>query len=301
MIQSIVITNYLGESTTLEMGFPERSGFSILGVEGLGPAKADINMTDLVTTDGSLFNSSRVGSRNILMNLGFIETPTIEEIRHKSYRIFPIKKPLTFTVNTELRSVITTGYVESNEPYIFSNASGTSISIQCPTSYFYSKKITTTLFSGVDLNFQFPFSNESLTQKLIKFGTLTSNTEKNVYYEGDAEVGLVMTINAVGTVVDLNIYNEGTREAMKINHARLVALTGSGIITGDEIIINTQSSSKSITLIRNGVITNILNTLDRDADWFSLTRGDNVFAYTATSGAGNLQFKIENATVFEGV
>lgn len=63
----------------------------------------------------------------------------------------------------------------------------------------------------------------------------------------------------------------------------------------------TVKGKKSITLLRNGKTTNILNCLDKNADWFQLAKGDNVFAYTAEEGSTNLQFKIENRVIYEGV
>lgn len=45
----------------------------------------------------------------------------------------------------------------------------------------------------------------------------------------------------------------------------------------------------------------VLNALDKESDWFQLTKGDNIFAYTADEGAENLQFKIENRIIYEGV
>ena len=56
-----------------------------------------------------------------------------------------------------------------------------------------------------------------------------------------------------------------------------------------------------MTLVREGKTYNILNCLSKDSDWFQLTKGDNLFAYTADEGANNLQFTIENRIVYEGV
>ena len=58
---------------------------------------------------------------------------------------------------------------------------------------------------------------------------------------------------------------------------------------------------ESITLIREGVSYNILNCLDKNTDWFTLAKGDNIFAFTADSGVTNLQFRIENKVIYEGV
>ena len=54
-------------------------------------------------------------------------------------------------------------------------------------------------------------------------------------------------------------------------------------------------------LLRNGLYTNILNCLDRDSDWFQLSKGDNLFAFVAEEGTSNLQFRIQNKIVYEGV
>ena len=60
MIKSIKVRNYLNKEITLELTRPELSGLIVKSVEGLGPAKANINVTDISTNDGGLFNSSRL-------------------------------------------------------------------------------------------------------------------------------------------------------------------------------------------------------------------------------------------------
>ena len=304
MIKSVTITNYLGQSLKMELGAPEKSGVLIKKITGLGPAKADINAKELATSDGSVFNSARVNSRNIVMSLGFLGSPSVEDIRLLTYKYFPIKQRLTFRIETDNRIAETYGYVESNEPDIFSKEETTQISIICPDPYFYSAGEdgnNVTVFSGVEPMFEFPFSNESLTENLIELGQVLRLKEKNVFYTGDAEAGVVITIHAVGEASMITIYNTGTREMMKIDTDKFEQLMGSGIELGDDIIISTVKGDKSITLLRDGKYTNILNALDRKSDWFQLSKGDNVFTYTAEDGVENLQFRIENKTLYEGV
>lgn len=305
MIKSVTITNYLGESVKINLsdGDPEH-GLIIQSIEGLGPPKANISMTDLATMDGSLFNSARVEKRNIIVHMLFTFSPKIEDARQRTYKYFPIKKPLTFLIETDNRIVETVGVVESNEPDIFSKDESNSISLICEDPYFYSageNGTQVTVFFGIEPLFEFPFSNESLTQPLIEFSSIENETEKTVYYEGDAEVGIIITIHAVGEAGNITIYNTGTREVMKIDVNKIKTLTGSGIIAGDDIIITTVRGDKKIFLLRNGKYTNILNALDKNSDWFQLAKGDNVFAYTAAFGSENLQFKIENRVIYEGV
>lgn len=304
MIKSVTVTNFLGESLKLELRFPEKSGFLIKEITGLGPCTANINAKELATSDGSVFNSARVNSRNIVIKLGFLFNPTIEDARQLTYKYFPIKRKVKLTFETDNRICETYGYVETNEPVIFSKAEETQISIICPDPYFYSAGkdgTNVTVFFGVESNFEFPFSNESLEENLLELGIARYSTEQTIYYSGDAEVGIVITIHAIGDAKNIIINNSRTREKMSILHDKLVELTGSGIKSGDEIIISTVKGDKYITLFREGKYINILNCLDKSSDWFVLTYGDNIFSYSAEEGASNLQFKIENRVIYEGV
>ena len=264
MIRAVTFTNYLGDSIRLDLARPEESGFIIKSVTGLGPGKANINTTEIATNDGSLFNSSRMPSRNIVISLAYMWKDSIEDVRQLSYKYFPIKK----------------------NPFFYSAGKD---------------GINTTIFYGVEALFEFPFSNESLQDPLLEMGEIKNETEQVVVYNGDAEIGVTITIHAIGEASNITIYNTGTREVMRIDTDKLEKFTGSGIIAGDEIIICTVKGNKSITLLRNGKTTNILNCLDKNADWFQLAKGDNIFAYTAEYGSTNLQFKIENRIVYEGV
>lgn len=296
MIKSVTVTNYLGESLKIEMSRPETSGFYIERIEGLGPSKANINVYEKATVDGASYSSAHVNARNIVMTLGFLFAHDAEEVRHKSYKYFPLKKKLKLLIETDKRICETYGYVESNEPDIFSQNEKTQISIICPDPYFYSageNGIASTIFSGTEPVFEFPLSNDSLTDSLIEFGEVKNTTAQTVYYTGDAEVGVIIYIHALGNALDLTIYNTGTRETMIINGQ---------ILTGDDIIISTVKGEKSIQLLRDGVYTNILNRLDKRSKWFQLTKGDNIFAYKVFAGGENsLQFRVENKIAYEGV
>lgn len=304
MIKSVTVTNYLGESLKLELAKPEKTGIIIQKIEGLGPPTASINTTKVSSGDGDVYNSARADSRNIVFTLAFMFSPTVEDVRQKTYKYFPIKKPVTLLFETDNRVCKTTGYVESNEPDIFSDEETTQISIVCPDPYFVSAgsyENTVVTFYGVEPNFEFPFSNESLTEPLIEFGIIKNRQEENIWYDGDTEVGLIIRMHALGEVRQVTIYNTGTRETMKIDTDKLAEITGSGIVNGDEITISTVKGNKYIELLRAGKTYNILNALDRNTDWFQLSKGDNRFAYTCEYGSEDLEFKMEFKTLYEGV
>lgn len=304
MIKSITVTNHLGDSLKMELGKPEESGFLITSIDGLGPAQGDISMTKLAAADGSVYNSARVETRNIVINIKYLFKETIEDARLLSYKYFPVKKKVNLLIETDNRLATIDGYVESNSPDIFSSSEMTQISILCAYPYFYSAGEDgnqTTVFSGIEPLFEFEFSNESLTEPLLEFGEIKNREESVVTYYGDADVGVKITIHATGPVSNISIYNTRTREIMHIDTDKIKTITGEGIIAGDDIIINTIVGDKYVHLVRKGKTINILNALDKYSDWFTLSRGDNIFAFTADAGSNNLQFQIENRLLYEGV
>lgn len=302
MIQSLTVTNYLGESLTIPMKNSESTGFILHDMTGLGPPTASVNTSKVATKDGSKYNSARAEERNIVLPMYFTPIPTIEDARHRSYKYFPLKKPVILVFKTDNRECQIVGYVETNEPDICSDREGCQVSIICPNPYFSSIYDTVTSFSGVEAAFEFPFSNEDTSNPHIEFGKIVVKAENFVRYEGDAESGVQIRIAASATVKNITIYNVDTRGTMHIYHDKLVALTGSGIVKGDEIIITTDKGSRSVTLLRNGKSTNILNAIDpRNDEWFSLTKGDNIFAYSADEGSDYLMFVVDHTTLYEGI
>lgn len=302
MIKAITVTNYLGDSIKLDLMRPELSGLIVESVTGLGPGTANINTSEIATNDGAIYNSGKVQSRNIVISLRFMWKDTIEDVRHLTYKYFPLKRKLTLLIETDNRNAEIEGYVESNDPTIFSQDEGTDISIICPYPFFYDAyENTETSFSGIEPAFEFPFSNESLTENLIEFSAIRDVVDRVITYEGDQEIGITISIQAIGEAGDITIYNVDTQETMTISNTLIQSLTGSGIVAGDEIIICTVVGSKSATLIREGQSINILNCIGRDSDWFTLVKGDNTFAYSAVSGRNNLRLVITNRIAYEGV
>jgi len=188
MIKSVTVTNPAGESLKIELGNPGSSGFLVLGIDGIGPSKADVNISDIATMDGSYFTSARIGARNIVLNLKLLGTPTIENTRHLSYLLFPVKKRITLIFETDNRICQIAGYVESNDVNIFSSQETVQISVVCPDPYFYSVFLNIIKFSLNEPNFEFPFENASLTEPLLELGVMSYNTEKTIYYPGDADI-----------------------------------------------------------------------------------------------------------------
>lgn len=303
MIKTIKVKNPRGETLVMELTNPGTSGFVVRRVDGLGPAKSVINMGESLYLDGSYFNSARVTNRNLVFDLLFQDSTieSIESIRQKTYRFFPMKTPLEIEVETDNRIGVTTGYVESNEPIIFSKEESTQISIVCPSAFWLGRDSVVTTFSGIAAGFEFPWENPSLTLKLIEFGQVFINTSANVFYTGDTDTGVTIYVSFNGAVNNLTIHNVTTGENMAIDSTKLIALTGANFQAGDFLVISTIKGNKFILLYRGASVYNILNAVDILADWFQISKGDNSFTYTASSGVANMQFSIEHRVVYEGL
>lgn len=301
MIHSIKVTNHLGESKDFILSKPELSGVAITKIDGLGPPKATINMSEIATLDGAVFNSSRIAERNIVLSLVLLENKTVEETRLETYKYFPVKRRVKLLIKSDNRECEVYGYVESNDVDIFSNRVTTQVSIICPDPYFTSKRSYETTFFGIDPLFEFPFENDSLDEKLLEMGRINRVTERTIFYNGDAETGVILVMHAIGPVKNVTIYNLTTREFMKFSTEKLQELTGHGFIAGDEITISTVKGDKYATLLRGGLYTNVLNCIDKESAWFQISKGDNLFAYLTDEGLENLQFKMTNRILYEGV
>lgn len=298
MIRSITVTNPKNESLVLELAHPEKSGLIIKSVSGLGPPKASVNSTDLATTDGALFSSARASTRNIVFSLGLMFAPTIEDARQKTYKYFPLKKMIEIAVETDNRSLVTYGYVESNEPNIFSKEETVSISVLCLDPFFYDPNYSQTDFATVTPLFEFPFSNDSLEEDLIEIGSINLDTRSNLYYTGDVDTGVLINVHCMGIVSgNITIYNVDTQEKIEIDLSKIKTLIGRDFSNGDDINICTISGKKYVECVHDGYTTNAIAAIGKQADWLTISSGNNIFNFVVTEGIENLSvtFKYRNA------
>lgn len=303
MIRQVTITNDFNESLTLELASPEKSGLAIKSIEGLGPSKSVVNITELVTSDISIFNSSRISSRDIVINLLYMNEPSVEDNRLKTYKFFPIKEKIKLSFLTDNREVYCYGYVESNVPSIFQKQSGCAITIKCPDPFFYATGNTAVedSFTGIINLFSFPFFNDSLTENTIEMGEIPSYPEQILHFDGEYSTGIIIRMYCSNIVVDPVIYNVDTGERISINTDKITALTGSPLSVGDTILINTNKGEKSVKLIRGGDEINIIACLRSFDTWFTLKKGENKFTYSAKRGGESLNISYEYSTAYEGI
>lgn len=265
MIQSVIVTSgNVGATITLTEENPSH-GFFLKSIDGLGPAKANVNVGQMATNDGSYYNSSRLEQRNIVLQLLFDDSyyGAVENARMNAYTYFPIKGEVELQIQTAHRNVKTIGYVESIEPDIFSQQEGAQISIICPDPYFYDATDQGRTYTRINEHEQWEFT-----------------------YNGDFPLGVEMEIqfrSASLQVGNILIRNETTDQEILIDSDRIYAYTGNVIQTGDVLKISTVKGNKKVYLVREGAggetEINILNCLSLDTDWIYLKKGSNYFTF----------------------
>ncbi len=261
--------------------------YTVYRINGLTPPQASISTSANATMDGSSVNNVRVESRNIVIYVTI--DGNVEARRINLYKYFPVKRNVKLYFSNGARNSYIEGVVELIECDLFSNKQVAQISIICPKPYFKDVEYLTTNFSDVAKLFEFPFS---ISKAGMEFSAITSNIRKSIINVGDVPTGTIIELSASGTVVKPVLYDVLKRTHMALNFTMLPS---------DKIVINTNVGEKSITLMRDGVATNIMGYMVHDSDWFTLESGDNVFTYDAESGTNNLQITFTTTLLYSGV
>lgn len=275
-----IIENTRGEKLQL---FPSNE-YVVKSIDGLTPPQTTLNFSVVATNDGSIYNSGRVENRNIVLSIAPIGN--VEEGRNKLYKFFRLKQKCKFYFSNK-KEVYIEGITEAIDGNLFTNGQTIQISIICPQPYFKALDEIVEDISQIVPLFEFPFS---IAASGTAFSDIDKAAEKNVYSAGETESGLIIELRAIGNVSDPELYNEyGGGFKLDID-----------MQAGDAIYINTNKGEKSVTLLRNGNKTNIINLVQPNPTWFTLQPGDNVFSYRATN-LDLLQIIFRHNDLFEGV
>lgn len=277
------VENNRGEALNLSTS-PD---YTVYKITGLNPPKVTVNSSANTTTDGSTVNSVRLENRNIVIYMTV--EGNVEVNRINLYKYFPLKKTVKLYFKNGTRNVFIEGIVELIECDLFTNKQIAQVSLICSKPYFKDVDYLISNFGDVTSLFEFPFSIEASG---IEISALTANQRKSIINAGDVPTGVIISLFAMGAVVNPVLYDVFKGEHMAFNFSMQAS---------DEIVINTNVGEKSITLIRNGVSTNALGYMTPDSDWFTLEAGDNLFTYDTTSGTGNLQIRFTSAVLYGGV
>lgn len=314
MLLSVNVLNPSNDELILELTNPEKSGFTVRSIDGIGPTKSNISIYDIPSIDGGLFVNARTQARNITLKLGYMwiatgdhTTPLIEDARHLSYKYFPLKRKVRLEFVTDYRTLYIDGYVESNEPDIFSKDEITNISIMCPDPNFYSSEEVAGLINYPNQNeFEFPFSNESLTDKLIEFSSSLGSDSCLINYDGDNTTGVRLELYfehdfPSSQTITASFINSIQSTVVTINPQRVIRSSGYQICRGDRIIVNGVPGHKSCTFQRLKQTHNVFSAITLDELWPHLQPGENTVVLRAGESTDGIKARVLYNILYDGV
>ena len=255
------ISNSSGETLELTGNEPV---YQLVNIEGLNPPPAVLNQTDIYGMDGALFNSSKLATRNIVLTVYINGDVEVNRLRLYSY--FRTKEKCTFYVTTDTLDVEIDGYVDTVECNMFQQNVFAQISLICMNPYFHGVAQTETGMIGAEALFTFPFSIN--IDDPIPISNHTEADALVVLNAGESDTGCEIIVSALAGFSTLEIADLTTGDTFK--------LVGT-FLAGDTIIINTVKGAKSVELVRAGVVSNALSTLQQDSVFFQLAPGANAF------------------------
>lgn len=277
----LCVENALGELYDLTN---RKNEYRILSVQGLTVPKIKVNTKEFAGSDGSVYNSSKVSERNIVINI--LLRGDIEVSRQRLYRIFLIKRELTIYFRNKRRSLKIKGYPESIDGDLFVQQEQIQISIICPEPYFEAEYPVESELSEIVNGFQFPFS---IKKSGIPISELYDHPLVVLNNPGDVACGAVIEIEFLEYCRVPKITNLITGEFFKLN----------GIFEqGDKVTICTIPRRFYVKWYYSFTkeTTSVLDKLTDDSTWFEIVPGKNIFKYENADGNKgynvNLRFKI---------
>ena len=263
------------------------SRYDLYKIYGLNPTPATLNFSQLANYDGSIYNSGQLGNRNIVLYIKIHNDA--ENNRINLYKYFQLKKMIRIFYENDTRSVYIDGYVETFEVEYFSMNEVVQISIICPNPYWKADEETQLYFSNVIDLFEFPFS---IPEEGVEFSVRESITTAYID-SGETETGITIEFRAnTNQILNPKFINRTTQEYFALYF---------DMNEGDVIRVNTRRGEKSVTLIRKGVETNIINLIQPGSKWVHLEAGINELSYECDEGQSNLTVYVLATKCYEGV
>ena len=187
---TLIAQNKYGQQLELT----HNEAYVIESIEGLDPPDAVINTTRNANADGSVFNSSYVDNRTIIITLA-INGPA-EDNRINLYKYFKNKYPVRLFYKNNTRNVYIDGYCKNIQIEFFNQKQIAQITIICPEPFFNGSEKEIIDFSSVNPLFEFPFEvpySKNLLlypydndTKTINGVTFTNNNDGSITINGTA-------------------------------------------------------------------------------------------------------------------
>lgn len=272
-----------------KLSFEDSSPFTISDIQGLNPPDATINTSRVALMDGTKYNSAKVNSRTI--NLAFAIEYEAAKNRLEVYKVLKAKQHVKLYYNGDYRKVFIDGYVQQIHINYMGMKQIVTVSILSPSPYFKEAGEVVNSLSNIVNAFHFPFA--STEEPELVFSYFNNDIGISIENEGDIECGLVIELYARNTVSNPKIFNYVTKDFIGLDI---------DLHPADLVRIDTRQGEKTITLLRDGVETNIFNNIMEGSTWLQLSTAGDTFVYEVGTGeSDDLNVTFRHFNLYEGV
>lgn len=277
-MRSITCTNKSGISCTFgEGGF---SPFLLAGADGLYSKLMDVNTSSTTGVDGSVYHSSSLKQRNIVLSLKDIGN--YSENRDFLNMLFEEKTFGELLIRDEGKER-KIEYIVEKVTSDGDNAYRThQVSLICPDPYFYDLYDHSFMMAAFVPAFSFA---HAFTAAKEEFGYRQKEKIKVINNELSVDgTGMTIRITCNGSVKNPSI----TRVE---DHAHISIGTTAkplSLVAGDVVTVTTESGNKKVTLTHDGTVSSINQYLSEDSTFLQLSRGTNSIGYSADEGVDSM-------------
>ena len=285
MYKDLILENAAGDSLTIGASGP----FLLDSITGIDPPPGIINTSSAALLDGQIYNSSKLDMRQIIIAFA-IQGPAAAN-RIRIYTVLKSAQLVKLRYVGQQRDVYIEGYVSDIDIAYMKQKQICTVQILCPQPYFLAAEQMVNELTQVVKRFHFPFASEATPE--IVFGELSNELGITIDNEGDLECGMVIELYAAAAVTNPKVFNYITQEYFGLSYA---------LQTADLVTIDTRPGKKSVTLLRSGVTTNIINYVMQGSSWLQLPANGGTFVYeVGTGSATNLSVTFRHVNLYEGV
>lgn len=250
--------------------------FLLMNCEGIYLVANKVSTSENTMTDGSTYQGSNTMMRNIILTMA--DRDNHKQMRELLYKCFKPKSYGTFVYEEEgdkkqIRYIVETVEISSVESVRIAT-----ISLLCPDPFFVDMHDISVQMAGWESNWHWP---HSFKWEGEPFAVRVAEKLKIIENDSAADnIGMTITIEAIGPVVNPAIYRVESNEYVKVGTtANPFTMAGTDIIE-----ITTGTNNKHVYLKRGTTKTEINSYLSEDSEFIQLMRGANTIGYEADSG-----------------
>lgn len=278
MINEIAIGNGTGNSVTIGNDPAKDYDFVLDSVDWDTPA-VTMNTYHIPNQIGALLNGVTVGTRKpmiagyVVANTKKIDMTglTWEEYYKKQQDMIETNKEKLNSIISVMRDVVirANNYVLDGRPSL-------------PPKYATDEKRNNEVMCYFELNFEC-FNPLFHTDVSTKLEMLNAGTEYTLNNDGQATIGMRITIDFTGTVENPTFTNVTRGETVKVEKT---------FAAGDRIIITTAVGDENIYIAHGSVSYSHVYLASVDSTFPKLQVGNNRLSFSATNGASNMNVNV---------